>query len=100
MSDNWFRPPRHLEMCRRGDRERYLWVAEPVALKGVYGVGYELTATIAGIGGDKLREWACSEARKELDRRIAAGDSRGEGCLWEDFEWQLPPMTREVEAMS
>jgi hypothetical protein len=102
MSEDWFRPPKLREMARRGDRERWLWIAEPEAHKGCFGVGYEVTESVVEEMGEKIRTWASDVARKELDRRIAAGKPYcGEGALWDEFEWQLPPLTREeLEALS
>jgi hypothetical protein len=88
----WFRPPKLVEMCRRGDRLRFLWIAEPVLGK-ISGVGYEITETLATESPDTL-DRAHAIARAELDRRITSEETIPEGSLWDAVEWQIPPQTR------
>ena len=86
----WFRPPQVLEMCRRGDRRRFLMVAEPNIGSGVYGVGWEITESlILEVAADRedLNRLVTLGALVELRDRIARNDSHGEGSDWEVFIW-------------
>lgn len=90
--ESWFRPPKMLEMCRRGDRQRFLWIAEPIMGK-ISGVGYEIDESFAAAYPSSLDQ-IHKLAREELDRCIAAEETIPVGSLWEAAEYKIM-LTRE-----
>jgi hypothetical protein len=95
----WFRPPKFYELAPNGDHQRFLWVAEPVAHAGIYGVSYHVPHTyLCRMAYSPLALLAIhADARKELNRRVRTGEfTLAEGAPFETFEW-TPPALKETE---
>lgn len=93
----WCRPPAFHELVSVGDLRQFLWVAEPVAHEGVYGVSYRVSATLElTYKGVDVLGLLKEAAKVELYSRIKLGEKRGEGEFMEAFMW-VPCISRSED---
>ena len=84
--EQWFRPPKFRMMTPTGDHWKYLLIAEPKMGEGVYGVSFSISDNLVQLDPLIVHE-TCLAARRELDRRIEAGDKHGPGESFDAFRW-------------
>jgi hypothetical protein len=94
----WYRPPQFIRLGMRGDNHMFLWVAEPVAHEGVYGVCFRVSESLAfsTCHIDAVYEMLRKAAQNELHRRIKCGETLPEGFMLEMAEW-FPILIRDEQ---